>query len=427
MTTPQAAPAIEPAGGSSERAPALDPGGRTGAAARLGLELAGPLTLAAIAGLTWLSYDAADPRRPAVGALLVVLAVVLLGGDRGLPPLGRPAVRLGLATLAGVLLAALGADDIALVVLGFLLASDAMSRLPPAAGWRWVAALAALTALHFVRRAGEPWVGLLVGLGTGGGYAFLGSAALARRRAEALLAELRAAHERLRASAVQAEALAVAQERERLARELHDTLGHRLTVAAVQLEGAARLVELEPARARGMIETVRGQIAEGLAELRAAVGALRAPAEDAPLPAALARLVAAFDAATGIRTELDVAAGIEPPAGARAHALLRAAQEGLTNVQRHGEAARAWVALADEPDGWRLEVRDDGIGPPEVGAANGGETGVDPGARAGGVSGYGLRGLAERAAALGGTLALDRAPEGGARLVLRVPALDDAG
>lgn len=415
MTTP-VAPTRATADGSDGPLQGLDPHGRAGALARLGLEAAGPITLAAVAGLVWLAYDAGDPRRPMAGVLLVVLAVAV----RGIHGWGRrpaPAtVRLGLSTLVGVLLALLGANDVALVVLGFLLASDAMSSLRPAVGWRWVAGLAALTTLHFATRAAEPLAGLLMGLGAGGGYAFLGSAALARRRAEALLAELRVAHGHLRASAAQAEALAVARERERLAREMHDTLGHRLTVAAVQLEGASRLVEAEPARARGMIETVRGQIAEGLAELRATVGALRSPADQAPLPDDLARLVAVFDAATGIRTALALPPGPDAPTGPPARALLRAAQEGLTNVQRHSGAARAWVELAAEPGGWRLEVRDDGTGPPPA------SDGPGDGPVAGAASGHGLRGLAERAAALGGSVTVDRAPEGGARLVLCVPA-----
>ena len=101
-----------------------------------------------------------------------------------------------------------------------------------------------------------------------------------RRRADGLLKNVVEAHERLQQYTTQAQSLAVAEERNRLASELHDTLGHRLTVTIVQLEGAARLIDRDPQRVAGMIETTRAQLAEGLSELRHTLKELRNPKID---------------------------------------------------------------------------------------------------------------------------------------------------
>ena len=98
-----------------------------------------------------------------------------------------------------------------------------------------------------------------------------------RRRADGLLENVVEAHERLQQYTTQAQSLAVAEERNRLASELHDTLGHRLTVTIVQLEGAARLIDRDPRRVAGMIETTRAQLAEGLSELRHTLKELHSP------------------------------------------------------------------------------------------------------------------------------------------------------
>ncbi len=104
------------------------------------------------------------------------------------------------------------------------------------------------------------------------------SMARARRtqdRVQNLLAELSEAYEQLQALAVQSRRLAVAHERDRLARELHGVLGQRLTASIVQLEGASRLMEEEPRRAAGMVETARAQLGTGLEELRKTFEELR--------------------------------------------------------------------------------------------------------------------------------------------------------
>ncbi len=316
------------------------------------------------------------------------------------------------ATLVTALIPLHAAPLSTFAILNFVLSAQAMLMLPLGRGLSWIGLLTLLTGGAFVYRLGWPG-GLLTLLPYAGGYLFFGTfahvlarAEAARRRSQALLAELQEAHRQLQAYATQVEALAVAQERNRLAREMHDTLGHRLTVAAVQLEGAQWLIPTDPERASRMVETVRRQVREALAELRQTVAALQAPLEaDLALDRALTRLATGFEEATGIAVHLTLPN--EMPALPAAHrlALYRAAQEALTNVQRHAQAGNVWLQLARRDGEIELLVGDDGIGFP----ANAEE------------GGFGLRGLRERATRLGGALRLESRPGGGAQLRLHLP------
>lgn len=245
------------------------------------------------------------------------------------------------------------------------------------------------------------------------GYAGFGSisyswsrAEVAQEETQALLEQLQQAHRQLQAYAEQVEELAVAEERNRLAREMHDTLGHRLTVAAVQLEGAQRLIPDDPRRAAAMVGTVRDQVREALAELRRTVATLRTPLEAGmALPAALSRLVSAFEGATDLQVHPSLPEALPDLPPAQRLALYRAAQEALTNVQRHAEAGEVWLRLSAGPETITLLVTDDGRGlPPNVEKSS-----------------FGLRGLRERASQLGGTLDLEARPGGGTQLRFRLP------
>jgi len=305
-----------------------------------------------------------------------------------------------------------------------VLSGRALTLFPDRIGYTWVLVLGGLTTVLLAYLLAPNWgLGLLNGLGATCGYFFVGSAANAQRRAEVASAEskrlyqkLQIAHQQLQAHAAHAEELAVAEERNRLAREMHDTLGHRLTVAAVQLEGAQKLVKRDPEKAVHMIGTVREQVLEGLTELRRTVAALRTPLEEnLPLRTALTRLTTTFTEATGIQTELSLPATIPDLSPAHRHALYRAAQEALTNIQRHAKAKQARVEVAlmgDETvaDGMvdtkiLVTIADDGIG--MNGAAS--------------PDGYGLRGLAERASQLGGEFFVQPQNGSGTRIVMRLP------
>ena len=136
---------------------------------------------------------------------------------------------------------------------------------------------------------------------------------LARREAQQLLSELQAEHEQLQEYAAQVEELAVARERDRFSRDLHDTLGHSLTVSIVQLEGAERLIAAAPERASQMVNSVRQQLNEGLSELRRTVGMLRTPVStDLSLPKALRALAMDFEKATQLPIRVTVPTACPP-------------------------------------------------------------------------------------------------------------------
>ncbi|GAA1826820.1 sensor histidine kinase [Agromyces salentinus] len=220
------------------------------------------------------------------------------------------------------------------------------------------------------------------------------------RNARAQLAE---AHEQLRGYAAQAEQLATMKERNRLARDIHDGVGHHLTVVQMLLEAARAVARTgDHERLDPMLAKAQAQSGEALAEVRRSVGALR---EQRPALAAALQTLVAESTEAGVPTRLDVLGEVRSLRSDVEESLFRAAQEGLTNVRKHARATRAGVILDYRGDERvRLEVHDDGRGlPPQHGA------------------GFGLTGLRERTASLGGRMSLDAADRGGLTLTVEVP------
>jgi len=231
-------------------------------------------------------------------------------------------------------------------------------------------------------------------------------AEIARRQNQKLLEELEATQ-------LQLQDLAVAKERTRLAREMHDSLGHQLTVAVVQLEGAQRLIPTKPAQASEIIGTMRDELKSALADLRRTVSALRSPiAENVLLGSALSTLCQTFQQNTGLATHFTASPNAPDLPESYRLAFYRAAQEGLTNAQRHANAQNIWVDLKSDDSQITLTVTDDGKGP-------------DDQAEKG--SGVGLIGLEERASQLGGRMRFNSRPEaGGAKLTFILPLTNEA-
>jgi two-component system sensor histidine kinase DesK len=190
---------------------------------------------------------------------------------------------------------------------------------------------------------------------------------------------------------------AVTDERLRIARDLHDLLGHSLSVINLKSELAAKLVEDDPKRAAAELEDVQAVGRQALAEVREAVQGYRQLALDDALAGARTALSAA-----GIAYELDGAPADLPAEVEEVFAW--AVREGTTNVVRHSQAAHCAVRIRDGADEASLEVEDDGVSPP-----------AEP------QVGSGLTGLAERAARLRGRLEAGARPDGGFRLRLVVP------
>jgi signal transduction histidine kinase len=227
-----------------------------------------------------------------------------------------------------------------------------------------------------------------------------------RERLQDLYNELRAAHEELQMLSRQAEEAAVNRERNRLAREIHDSVAHYLTVVNLQLEAVEKLGAGQPEWAVREASRARRLTVECLQEVRRSVAALRsATLEELSLPGALKKLVTDFGDSTGmnVQLEVDIPDDLTLPADARL-ALYRAAQEGLTNVHRHARARSARIILRRENGHVELAVEDDGVGPGS------------------GEGGFGIVGLRERVELVGGQLGFGPAPSGGSRLAVSVPA-----
>jgi signal transduction histidine kinase len=203
----------------------------------------------------------------------------------------------------------------------------------------------------------------------------------------------------------------VAEERLRIAREVHDVVGHGLATITLRAGVADRLADRDPAEVRAALRAIRQVSKESLAELSALLGVLRGEGEEAgeraPAPdlRALARLVDGLRQA-GMDVALEVDADDAPVVPeVVAAAGYRIVQEALTNVARHaGPDARARVRLGRRDGVVEVEVRDDGRGA------------ADP-VRPGG----GLTGMRERAAALGGRFEAGGAPSGGFRVWASLP------
>lgn len=196
--------------------------------------------------------------------------------------------------------------------------------------------------------------------------------------------------------------LATASERNRLARDMHDSLGHHLTVIAVQLEKAAAFRERDPAAADQALADARLSTRYALEDVRQSVGALRDGVETFALGPALRTLVARVDDgsfAVSLSIEGDESRFARPTLVA----LYRAAQEGLTNASRHARARSVSVEVSLAEAAARLVVADDGRG----------FEAAEPG--------FGLRGMDERLALVGGSLQVSSSPGSGTRLLVTIP------
>lgn len=223
------------------------------------------------------------------------------------------------------------------------------------------------------------------------------------------------------------------QERLRISRELHDILGHAMSVMVVQAGVAEHLLESRPDQARAAIARVSQTGRASLREMRQLLGSTRAAGSGSPLHpqprlADLPDLVAQVEAA-GLPVLLD-APPAEPryriPAGLEL-AAYRVIQEALTNTLKHAGPARARVRLTRSPDAVEIEIVDDGRGPEPAGPGSAGPGAVGTRAGTNGSAtpqpGQGLIGMRERVAAYAGDLATGAAPGGGFRVWARFPLL----
>jgi signal transduction histidine kinase len=208
---------------------------------------------------------------------------------------------------------------------------------------------------------------------------------------------------------------AVAEERTRIARELHDVVAHAISVVVVQARGGRRMLEDEPAEARQAFDTIERTSQQALVEMRRLLGLLRSDDEQlalAPQPS-LSRLDALVTevCGAGLPVEVEIrGTPVELPPGVDLSAY-RIVQEALTNALKHAGPARARVVVRYEPSEIELEIVDDGAS-----SANGSGTGEG--------SGHGLTGIRERVGVYGGELEAGPQRDGGYAVRARLPYAD---
>jgi signal transduction histidine kinase len=215
-----------------------------------------------------------------------------------------------------------------------------------------------------------------------------------------------------------ASARAVAEERDRIARELHDVVSHAISVIILHARGGRRMLEVDLAESRAAFDTIDQVAEQALAEMRRLVGLLRtaqdtggagpgghAGPQYAPQPS-LRHLDLLIAQTAQPTTDVHVQVSgnlVDLPPGVDVTAY-RIIQEALTNVRRHAHARNVRVSVDVQPDALDIEVLDDGRG--SVGAAG---------------TGFGIRGMQERAAVFGGTLTASPQPAGGFRVAAHLP------
>jgi signal transduction histidine kinase len=208
-----------------------------------------------------------------------------------------------------------------------------------------------------------------------------------------------AAHQRLRRHTATVEQLAVSRERNRLARNLHDTLAHSLSALTVQLEALRTLLANDPEAAQVVVDEISDLARSGLEESRRAIQALRTgPVEELGLSGALRDRLLAQQARTGVQIDFTVAGQARDLTVEEVDILFRIAEEALTNVERHADARHVRVRLEYAADRTILTIQDDGRG-------------FGPGPVA--PDRFGLAGMSERAAMIGASLEVNSRPGGG--------------
>ncbi len=369
---------------------------------------------------------------PVVVSLIVQLpAAIGMSYWAALPP-GRAALQIGLAVagplallasrrLPGPTVAVVSALALAAVLTG----PDAG---PPylALGFAIVLAIVRGAAVWAAASVGVAWVAALV-LGVIGGHDWhpfriaLATAALGVCFAIGWFARTRRARaEAFREQAVRRRRSAEERERVRIARELHDVLGHALSQINVQASVGLHLMDRDPEQARTALASIKASSKTALDEVRSVLGVLRegeAPLVPQAELAQLPRLVSEFRV-PGLDCRLVDRLDGQVPARPSQFAAYRIAQEALTNVARHAEASRVEVELARDGEVLVVTIDDDGAG--LSAAAEEAATGAIP-LGEGLNARRGLLGMRERADLLGGSIDFGASPLGGTRVRARLP------
>jgi len=217
-----------------------------------------------------------------------------------------------------------------------------------------------------------------------------------RQRKDVLYRELLDAHKQLKQYADEVNRLSVVEERNRIARDIHDTIGHNMTALIMQLQMAEHLYKEETSRAEELLASAVGTAKDSLAGIREVVETLRGEEAFRYSDDAIRHLAAEFSEKTGAAIHLDIIDGngeyipkSEKRNPAAGMTLYRIVQEALTNAVRHGKATEISVHIVYDPKGIRFHIIDNGIGAEEF------------------KEGFGLTGIRERVEAFGGEVMIE--------------------
>jgi signal transduction histidine kinase len=356
--------------------------------------------LAVVAEAEILAGQVAGPRAAAIPLALLLTLPLAVRRAYPLPVAVAVSASFVLNWAVGVDMDSYWASIIAALVVAYTVAAHLQPHLAVLA----LSCLYAAVVVSALGTSGLLWGGILIG-----GAALAGFGLRDRRRHVSQLAEL--AHQ-LELARDENARTAVAGERARIARELHDVVAHSVSVMVVQAGAAEEVLAAAPDRAREPLRSIQDTGRQALVELRRLLGVLRTDGSEAALApqpgldqvAALAAQVREAGVAVDLRVDGErdrVPAGVDLAA-------YRIVQEALTNVLKHAGASHAAVRVGYRPDLIELEIFDDGCATPATDQATNG-------------TGHGLIGMRERASLYGGVVEARPRPEGGFAVRARLP------
>ena len=206
----------------------------------------------------------------------------------------------------------------------------------------------------------------------------------------ALYEELEKVNEQIQEYAMMSEKMAETRERNRLAREIHDTLGHTLTGIAAGIDACIATVDVAPETTKKQLELISNVTRDGIKEIRRSVSELRPDAlERFSLDYAISKMVADMNAVSGARVYFNCQVKNLKFDEDEENAIYRVIQEGITNAIRHGKAEKIWITINREDSNILLQIKDNGVGSKEI------------------KSGFGTKHMKERIGMLGGTVTFD--------------------
>jgi signal transduction histidine kinase len=352
----------------------------------------------------WVDFKGVSARN--IAALLLSIFLVstlvltqLTGAILALHRRGLVAVALICQVITTFCLFGLGASSPTPVLL-IIIAAEFMLRLESHVAWILLVCLnvAFYTVLDVIWRTENPFYALSL---YGGFQAFAALTAGSMKKAQTVAESLRLTNAELLATRALLAESARDGERLRVSRELHDVAGHKLTALSLNLELLRNQSSSPPPRELNLALELSQEI---LADIRTVVSNLRHH-DGIDLHEALTRLISMFPSPV---VSLQLQQGLRVSGTETAEALLRCAQEALTNVARHADAAHAYVSLTEDADHVVLSIDDDGRFEGSLELGNG------------------LTGLKERLESIHGSLSIDRGSHGGCRIMARIPRRDQS-